>query len=98
MIKNEILDKLSNMQSVVWVGQTPPFYCDCIDVKSSSNFRVSSKLHGSFKCLWLYEELLSNFKSWKFYLDECVRLIDADGHLVIRTQENDYINIIKLRK
>ncbi len=94
----ESLEFLSQMENKVWVGSMPPFDCDCVDIIDSNNFRVSSNLHGKYNCVWLFEELLSNVSSWKYYLDESIRLLDSDGYIVVRTQENSNTNIIELKK
>jgi len=82
----------------VWLGDYPPFESDSANILQSNNYRLAPKLHNSYKSVWFYEELLSNFKAWKIILDEMIRLIDDEGYLVIRFNQNLTLNIIEIKQ
>ncbi|WNJ96497.1 hypothetical protein RND59_05205 [Vibrio ruber] len=98
MVFSDIIEELSKSSYSLWVGTRPPFDCINVDLLKSSNYRLSTELHGKFDSVWLYESLLSDISAWKYYLDECIRLLNNRGHLIIRMQENALLNIIQLKR
>ena len=96
---NEINDlkELFLIQPAVWLGNFSPFQAHNVNILYSNSYRLATELHGSYKAVWFYENLLSDIYAWKVILDEMIRLVDENGVLIIRIQQNDLLNIIELK-
>jgi hypothetical protein len=81
----------------VWIGDYPAFESHSVNIYKSSNFRLAPELHGRFKAVWLYERLLSDVSAWKVVLDEAIRLIDSEGVMIVRFQQNELLNIFEFK-
>lgn len=99
-MKSEFLVNLAKMNCRQgWVGDRAPFRMESIDLLNSTNYRVSATLHGSFGIVWLYEDMLGDMagNGWKIAVDECIRLLKREGHLVIRNKECSKVTIVGIK-
>ncbi|ADD69444.1 hypothetical protein Dacet_2689 [Denitrovibrio acetiphilus DSM 12809] len=94
----KLLKSLTDENRVAWVGDNPVFNFYALNILSSSNLRVAPSMHGQFSSVWLYEHRISDFQAWKVLLDESIRLLDKEGTLVIRMEENPNVNMMNLKK
>ena len=72
-----------------WAGDLPPFPMDSFDLLGSTNYRLSSSLHGKYDVVWLFQTTLNDFPghvSWKIALDESLRLLKERGKLVLKLE------------
>lgn len=94
-----ILDILTSAKSIFWGGKNPIRF-DMVNSTQiydpHSSFRLPSSYHQEFDVVFLLEEYISSFKQWPLILDEALRLLQPNGVLVIRIQENNFISIFEL--
>lgn len=73
-----------------WAGDMPPFHMDSFDLIGSTNYRMSSSLHGKYDVVWLFQITPNDFPghdSWKIALDESLRLLKENGKLVLKVEK-----------
>lgn len=80
----------------IWIGDNAPFNMNAVSINTSTNYRLSKFHHNSYKIVWFFEYLLSDIYAWKNILDELIRLIDNNGTIVLRIQENNILDANKL--
>ncbi len=82
-----LLDLVKHNRRHAWVGYQAPFDMEIIDIFNCTNYRLSPSLHRRFDVVWYYEPIFSELSmNWKVILDELVRLVGAEGFVVIRTR------------
>lgn len=91
------LKNLFDIKPSIWIGNYPPYDTAMVNILHSSSYRLSQELHGKHKIVWFYETLLSDNSGWKIILDELIRLIEFDGVIVLRFEQNNFLNIIELK-
>lgn len=88
---------LFDVKPSIWLGNYPPYDTQMVNILHSASYRLAQELHGKYKIVWFYESLLSNNSGWKIIVDEMIRLIKDDGIVVIRFEQNNFVNIIELK-
>ena len=91
------IKELFDVKPSIWLGSYPPYDTQMVNILHSSSYRLAQELHGKYKIVWFYESLLSNNSGWKIIVDEMIRLIKDDGIVVIRFEQNNFVNIIELK-
>ncbi|MGN0929211.1 MAG: hypothetical protein ACI4N3_01060 [Alphaproteobacteria bacterium] len=88
-----------NGKKQAWIGKFPQFDMDILDLERCTNFRLASKFHGIYDTVWLYEKQLQEYHtlSWKIILDESIRLLKQEGHIIIRMSETSKLTIPMLK-
>jgi len=81
----------------LWLGIYSPINSATCNLFHSTNFRAAPNLHHKFDCVWIYEEAISNFLGWKIIIDESIRFLKEEGCLVVRLNENNFINIVSIK-
>ncbi|WHO39984.1 hypothetical protein PMI04_005155 [Sphingobium sp. AP49] len=66
-----------------WIGNHPPFDCTAIDISIATGFRAAAPLHGQFDVIWCATPDAHGGENWPILLDEALRLIGRNGHLVL---------------
>ncbi|NTS76926.1 hypothetical protein HR060_08585 [Catenovulum sp. SM1970] len=82
----------------IWFGKQPPFYMHSVYIEHSSGFRLHSSLHTKFKQVWIYEKSLATYESWEAILDEAIRCLEESGNIIIRFNQTDECNVIKIKR
>lgn len=96
----KLLNYINNntISNSLWIGENSPFDINSVNILTSDNFRLSSSHHGKYKYVWFYENLLSDIYAWRNILDELIRLIDYEGTIILRFEENENLSVINLKK
>ena len=100
MDRGLLLDVVQNGGKQLWCGRNQPFSMDCLDIGLCTNYRVSERLHGTYDCVWYYEDYfdeLGEFE-WRLALDEIIRLLKEDGRLIIRMRKNNLPTLYQVKK
>ena len=97
--ESKLLDFIAKINKHAWIGLTPPFNMDIVDMDKCTNFRVSPNLHQQYEAVWLYENRIDRYHilSWKLIIDEALRMLDESGFLVLRISENRDITVPMLK-
>jgi hypothetical protein len=86
-------------EKIAWIGHTPVLSSSFLSIRDTNNYRFGPSLHGIHDSVYLVEEQLHNFgETWQIVLDEAIRLLKEEGHIVIRIVENDDVNRISLKQ
>lgn len=95
----ELVDikELFDVRPSIWLGNYPPYDTAMVNILHSSSYRLTQELHGKHKIVWFYETLLSDNSAWKIIVDEMIRLIDFEGIIVLRFEQNNFLNIIEIK-
>ena len=90
---------LASFPRQVWIGTDVISGVETIDLYSRTNFRAPGRFHNRFQVVWLFERLLSDLpeSQWPLIVDEAIRLLDEEGRLVVRHDQNDNISLMMLR-
>jgi len=83
-----------------WIGTSPPFLAETLNVQHAPNYRMSSMLHGVFDSVWHVETPLSAVSgaAFEIIVDEMIRLLGAQGRLVFRFRETEDLSVINLKQ
>ncbi len=83
-----------------WAGTHPPFPAAAQNLLARNNLRASPDHHRAYDVVWCYETDLADVRpeSQVIYLDELLRLLGADGRLVVKFREDRHFNLVKLKR
>ena len=83
-----------------WAGTHPPFPAASQNLLARNNLRASPDHHRAYDVVWCYETDLADVRpeSQVIYLDELLRLLGADGRLVVKFREDRHFTLVKLKR
>lgn len=94
-----LLDLIQPERRIFWGGTCPPL--NWIDASTqlfepSHDYRMPAHTHQAYDVVYLIERDLGTMKAWPQVLDEALRLLRPQGHLVLRTTNSPLLSIFEL--
>lgn len=94
-----LLDLIKPNHRVFWAGHCPPLHW--IDTSAqifdaTHDYRLPPGSHQSYDVVYLVERDLASIKAWSQVVDEALRLLKPQGHLVLRTSNSPLLSIFEL--
>jgi len=93
-----IIEQLDLTGERAWIGEAPPHqpaFVAC-DLHRLPGFRPALEHFGRYDSVWVVQDTLS-IQGWRILLDSCIRMLKAQGTLVVRYLQNQHLSIPALK-
>lgn len=89
----------TTQDQIAWIGDSlAPISCTQVILNLSTNFRATPSHHNQYNVVFIFfRSIFEYYNSWKLILDESVRLLNQEGYLIIRSQDNEYGTLFELK-
>ena len=94
----EKLEQLDPGGQRAWVGDSAPLelaFVAC-DLHRLPGFRPALEHFGRYDSVWVVQDPLS-IQGWRILLDSCIRMLKAQGTLIVRYLQNGHLSIPALK-
>ncbi|WP_426110385.1 hypothetical protein [Massilia sp. PWRC2] len=93
-----LIEQLELSGERAWIGDASPqdhAFSQC-DLHRLAGFRPSIEHFGRYESVWVVQDVLA-LQGWRILLDSCIRMLAANGTLVVRYLQNQHISIPSLK-